>query len=242
MSLLVLMYHRATAGRHGNSAEMLERHFAHIASHHACILPGEPLAPDRLNVCLTFDDAYFDFYAVVFPKLRSHGLRAVLAVPPIVVVDHCDLPPETRLSGHLDVDQPQPLHGGFCTWTELREMAAGGRVSIAAHGFTHRRLDQGGVDLQTEVVATRTLLASGIGQPIESFMFPYGRFNDAALRLVREHYRYSFRIGGADNPNWDEPLLYRVTADAMRSADALFAPARRAGYRARRVWNRVRGR
>jgi hypothetical protein len=62
------------------------------------------------------------------------------------------------------------------------------------------------------------------------------------LQRVRQCYRYAFRIGGADNAGWDRPLLYRVDADAMESADALFSRARRTSYRFRNIWNRVRGR
>ncbi len=242
MSLLVLMYHRARTGPHGNSAAMLDAHFAQIAANHACVLPGEPLVPVRLNVCLTFDDAYFDFYAIVFPLLKKHGLRALLAVPPTIVNEHCDLPFETRLRDFPEVAPSHSQRGEFCTWIELREMAGTGRVAIAAHGFTHRRLDQDDIDLHAEIVAPKELLELRLGQPVDSFVFPYGRFSPKTLAVVRKHYRHSFRIGGADNPDWDRPLLYRVTADAMESARALFSPNRLLAYRVRRFWNQARGR
>jgi peptidoglycan/xylan/chitin deacetylase (PgdA/CDA1 family) len=242
MSLLALMYHRARTGPHGNSAAMLDAHFAQIAKNHPCRLPGEPLDSAGLNVCLTFDDAYFDFYAIVFPLLKKHGLRALLAVPPMVVSEHCALPVETRLREFPEVAPAHSPQGGFCTWPELREMAETGRVAIAAHGFTHRPLDQENIDLHAEIVAPKRMLETQLGQPVDSFVFPYGRFSPKALRLAREHYRHSFRIGGADNPGWDRPLLYRVTADAMKSPGSLFAPARLTAYRVRRFWNQVRGR
>ena len=242
MSLLVLMYHRARPGLHGNSAAMLDAHFARIARDHSCVLPGEPLNPAGLKVCLTFDDAYFDFYAIVFPLLKKHGLRAVLAVPPTIVSEQCELPVETRLREYPEVAPAHSPGGGFCTWAELREMAASKRVAIAAHGFTHRRLDEDGIDLHAEIVAPKEMLEIRIGQPVDSFVFPYGRFSAKALQLVRQHYRHSFRIGGADNEDWDRPLLYRVPADAMESPDALFASRRLTTYRVRRFWNQVRGR
>jgi len=242
MRVLALMYHRAQAGRHGNSPGMLDAHFAHIAQHHACVLPGEHLDPRRLNVCLTFDDGYFDFYAVVFPKLQKYGLRALLAVPPVVVREECDLSVDTRLSAAPGIDYDRPHYEGFCTWPELREMAHSGHVAIAAHGFTHRRLDRDDVDLHTEIVMPKALLATRLGQPVESFVFPYGRFSQAALQRVRECYPYAFRIGGADNSGWDRPLLYRIDADEMKSAGSLFTGTRLAGYQLRHAWNRIRGR
>jgi peptidoglycan/xylan/chitin deacetylase (PgdA/CDA1 family) len=242
MRLLALMYHRAQAERHGNSPAMLEAHFAHVARHHACVLPGEALDPRRLNVCLTFDDGYFDFYAVVFPLLKKHGLRAVLAVPPVVVHEQAERPASARLRASGGIDDRQPGHGGFCTWTELHELAQSGHVAIAAHGFTHQRLDRDGVDFHTEVVIPQALLAARVGCKVDTFVFPYGRFNRAALRIVQLHYRYVFRIGGADNADWSRHVLYRIDADGMTSPHALFSPARLARYRLRRLWNRVRGR
>jgi peptidoglycan/xylan/chitin deacetylase (PgdA/CDA1 family) len=242
MRLLALMYHRARAGRLGNSPRMLDAHFAHIAAQHACILPGEVLDSRRLNVCLTFDDGYFDFYAVVFPLLKKHGLRAVLAVPPVVLQEQAEASVEVRLQAEPDVNFTHPNYVGFCTWTELREMARSGHVTIAAHGFTHCRLDGESVDLHTEIVVPQTVLASRLGQSVDSFVFPYGRFSPPARQRAQECYRHVFRIGGADNPGWDSPLLYRVNADEMEAPDALFTSARRTRYRARHLWNRLRGR
>ncbi|MBS0632872.1 MAG: polysaccharide deacetylase family protein [Verrucomicrobia bacterium] len=238
MSLLALMYHRARSGPYGNTPAMLDAHFAHIAANYACVLPGDNLDPDRLNVCLTFDDASYDFYAVVFPLLAKHNLCAVLAVPPVVVSERVDLEPHIRLLVESDFSDG----AGYCTWTELREIARSGLVAIAAHGYTHRPLDGSDVDLHTEIVSSKLLLSARLGCPVDSFVFPYGRFSPRALQLVQQHYAHAFRIGGADNLNWDRPLLYRVGADRLPSPTAPFSQPKRLGQRARRYWNRLRGR
>jgi peptidoglycan/xylan/chitin deacetylase (PgdA/CDA1 family) len=138
--------------------------------------------------------------------------------------------------------ETQPNGGAFCTWSEMREMAQSGRVAIAAHGFTHRRLDGNDIDFHAEIVVPQTLLAARLGRPVQSFVFPYGRFSPAALRQVKQTYRHVFRIGGADNANWNSRVLYRVDADRMTTPDALFAPTRLMLYRARRYWNLLRRR
>src|SRR4051812_30769264 len=134
MSLLVLMYHRACAGRFGNSAEMLEAHFSHIARTYRNVLPGNALEPGALNVCLSFDDGYFDFYSTVFPLLKLFELRALLAIPPLVLRENCTLQPNDRLRVDSEEAFSNPDFGGFCTWPELKEMTASGYVSVAAHG------------------------------------------------------------------------------------------------------------
>lgn len=242
MRLLALMYHRARAGPHGNSPEMLDRHFAFLAKRARCVRPGDRLRSDALNVCLTFDDAYFDFYAVVLPLLKKYDLSAVLAVPIAIVREHCDLPTADRLKAPSNVNDPQCNDGGFCTWPELREIADSHHVTIAGHGFTHVRLDREDVDLHSEITVSQTALSSRLGRSIDSFVFPYGRFSDEAVRKVRQSYRYLFRIGGADNAGWSTRMLYRVDADAMTAPEQLLSPPRRALYRTRYFWNRFRGR
>lgn len=240
MSVLVLMYHRARAGRHGNPPEMLDAHFAHLASHHPIVLPGDALMPGALNVCVSFDDGYFDFYATVFPLLRRHRLKALLAIPPAVIRDDVTEKTDERLAIDNDEAFARPDRGGFCTWTELEEMAASGHVTIAAHGFSHRRLDAANVDLATEIDSPQAILAARFGQPVDSFVFPFGRYSAPSLSRVKQSYHHAFRIGGALNRNWDGRLLYRVDADGMESPRSVLSPGRLTQYRARSWWNRLR--
>lgn len=242
MKLVVLMYHKASVGRHGNSVEMLEAHFALIARNCHCVLPGEPLDNRLLNVCLTFDDGYFDFYAVVFPLLRKHGLRAVLAVPISVIGERTEASRSIRLQACSQRLQDCGALGAYCTWDELAEMAESPSISIASHGFTHSRLDHPDVDLHTEIVVPQTMLAARTGRTIESFVLPYGRFTARTIACVRQHYRYVFRIGSADNAGWQGNVIYRVDADEMSSPDELFSRRRLAAYRWRRHWNTMRSR
>ncbi len=240
MNLLVLMYHRARAGADGNAPGRLDAHFAYVARRHHCVLPGEPLVRGRLNVCLTFDDAFCDFYHVVFPLLRKHSLRALLAVSPGFVVDKPALSLAQRLSLDTRTAHQRPVLGGICTWGELRELTASGNVSIAAHGLSHVRLDDATVDLEEEILAPRTLLQARLHAPVDSFVFPYGRFSGPALALVRQHYRHAFRIGGATNYSWRPPVLYRVAADNLPTPIAPFTTGRLALGHARHWWNRLR--
>lgn len=239
MTLLVLMYHRARPGAHGNSGAMLDSHFGYIARHFHHVLPGEDLVTDRLNVCLTFDDGYFDFHAVVLPLLRHHGLRALLSVPPGLILERTELAAPARLeAGTLDA-RMRSGDCGLCTWAELAELSHSGHVRIAAHGYTHRALDLP-ANSAMEIEAPQTVLSSRLGQPVDSFVFPYGRFSRPTVQRAHRHYRYVFRIGGALNRHWGAPMLYRVPADGMSHPQEPFAPGRMLQYRARALWNRCR--
>ncbi len=224
--LLVLMFHRAQAGTLGNSPAMLDAHFAHVAANYPCVLPGEPLQAGCLNVCLSFDDGCLDFYQTVLPLLEIHRLRALLAIPPGLIVDSPAVP--YKASAEL------------CSWAELREIAASGRVAFAAHGMTHIRLDNPAVDLGREVSDPGLVLTVKLLLTIESFVFPFGRFSPLALQTARTHYHHVFRIGGAINTGWDASVLYRVSADNLTGPADIFAPAKLRRYRLRRWWNRLR--
>jgi peptidoglycan/xylan/chitin deacetylase (PgdA/CDA1 family) len=206
------------------------------------VLPGEPPAGPRLSVCLTFDDAYSDFHSAVLPLLQKHNLRAVLAVPPAFIGERADWPDESRTRARGGIERPGRDRRRHCTWAELAELAASGHVTIAAHGLSHTRLDRMGADLDAEISFPREELSARLNRPVDSFVFPFGRFSPAALRKVREHYRHAFRIGGAMNRGWSQSLLYRVGGDCLGAPDELFSAGRLALFRARYYWNRLRGR
>jgi len=160
----------------------------------------------------------------------------------MIVREQAGLPAAVRIHAAADVNHAPSQDEGFCTWPELTELAHSGHVTIAAHGCTHRRLDRDDVDLHTEIVAPQALLSNRLGQSVDSFVFPYGRFSPPALRLVNTHYRHAFRIGGALNYRWDHSVTYRVDADGMKSPTALFTAPQLMNFRARHFWNRLRGR
>jgi peptidoglycan/xylan/chitin deacetylase (PgdA/CDA1 family) len=94
--LVVLVFHRVL--RHEDckydpnvieaTPEEFDRHMAMLRKHHAVVDPSEmreliaePSKVRHLRVAITFDDGYVDNYAVAFPILKSHGLRATFFVP-----------------------------------------------------------------------------------------------------------------------------------------------------------------
>jgi peptidoglycan/xylan/chitin deacetylase (PgdA/CDA1 family) len=204
-------------------------------------MPGEALAAGSLNVCLGFDDGYYDFHARVFPLLKKHRLRALLAIPPYFIREYVDRAPGDRLEVDTDAAFEHPSTGGFCTWLELEEMVGSGHVMIAAQGYSHRRLDAPDIDLETEVHAPQTILSARFSQRVESFVFSNGKFSRRALQSARQRYRFVFANGGACNHGWDQPVLYRIDADELVSPGAPFSPARLLRYRAIYWWKHLRG-
>ncbi len=243
--LLILAYHRAVIGRYGNAPQVLRAHFSYIRDRFPVVVPGDPLDPKRLNLCLTFDDAFVDFYLHVFPLLREFSLRAVLAAPTAFILENTALAPEERLSvSHEDAMTGEVFRdkAPFCTWREIREMAAGGLVHIASHSHFHSNLIDPAADLELEIRRSKSILEENLNAQVSTFVYPYGKVNGEVHHAVHRHYPYAMRLGSALNRDWapsNQPLC-RVPADGAPNIDRLLHWNRLLSYRLKRVANSVR--
>lgn len=242
--LTALLYHKIGLSKYGNSLEMLEEHFLEIAKRYPTTLPGGPLYKG-MNVCITFDDAFFDFYHHVFPLLQKYNLKALLAVPTAYIPEKTTLSPLERLEKiHILPDKPPPIPSpAFCTWNELKELSLSPLIQIASHSVHHRPLTAPSIDPEYELLASKTELEEKLGIPITTFVYPFGLMNKQVHTLAKKHYSYIFRIGNALNRTWynTNSLLYRMSGDALLSPKAPFTPLAHFHHAARYLFNTMRG-
>lgn len=222
------MYHRVGVGKHSNSEEMLHSHLTFLKENYPIVLPGDPLSKKKLSLCITFDDATFDFYHFVYPILKKLSMRALVGVPARYILDRTTLSPEERLSVPYTLamqdgffDQKAP----FCTWEELDEMVSSGLVEVASHSYMHCNLTFNFVDLHREVVLSKEIIENRLSQPVSSFIYPFGRMNLALHEYVSKHYPYTFRIGSALNFGWGvgKKPITRVPGDLMKGYSSLLS-------------------
>ena len=226
--LRVVMYHHINSDDLplSNSDAMMDAHLRLIKERYTSVFPGEEASDP---ICLTFDDAYYDFYHYVFPLLKRYGLKALLAVPAAYILDDTDVEPHERLSlTHREIYEGEHYrtHAPFCTCAELREMIRSGLVAVASHSMHHVNLGEPGVDLAEEIAGSKRVLEEKLGYRIDSFVLPFGKYNEASVAFARERYRYVFRIGNAFNPSWEGigGLVYRIKGDGLRDPGELFRP------------------
>jgi peptidoglycan/xylan/chitin deacetylase (PgdA/CDA1 family) len=216
--LLILAYHRAGCGKYNNPVPVLRSHLEYLKRNFHMVIPGEPLRPRQLNVCLTFDDAFADFYARVFPLLQEFSIRAVLGVSTAYILESTAGSMEERLSlpeVHAKRWDRIWEKAPFCTWEELDRMTASGLIHIASHSHLHRDMSRPDVDVEMEAVESRNLLEKRIHRHVSTFIYPFGKVNAHAHRVVRRNYAVSMRLGSALNfgwSSWRQPLC-RVQAD-----------------------------
>lgn len=245
--MLALLYHRIGSGKYANSPAFMQQHLSWIAQRFKTVLPGDPLHPFRLDVCLTFDDATYDFYHYAFPLIKALNLRALLAVPVHFIQEATDLEASIRLAIPYSSAMKGEIyrtHVPFCTWTELREMAKSGHIEIASHSLHHQHLLSEGLDLQREIAGSKQILEQRLQVPIRTFVYPLGKFDQAVHAIVKEHYEFAMRIGMAWNTSWQNwhGLIYRTLSDNLAAIDQPFRLYRKLSCAWFYLINSLRGR
>jgi peptidoglycan/xylan/chitin deacetylase (PgdA/CDA1 family) len=151
-------------------------------------------------VGLTFDDGYEDFLHTALPTLESHGFSATVFV----------------VAGMLGKENSWEHRGGPRPRLRLlgadgvREISERG-MEVGSHTMTHPRLS--GLDrevLVREIGDSRQILSEIVGTPVDSFCYPYGDLDEAAVQVVRETgYAYACAAKKqVENTIYDWPRVY----------------------------------
>ncbi len=216
------MYHHVNSDRCSNNLEIFEQHLSYIQKNFTTVLPGERI--DENSICLTFDDAYSDFYFLIYPLLKKYNLKALLAVPSNYILDYCDLEPTIRMGfEHNDLFKNY-TKGTFCTYTELLEMIGSGLIVIASHSCTHSNLIQKEINLEQELEHSKKTLESKLNVTVDSFVFPFGKYNKEILKETKKYYKYAFRIGNAVQEDFSgiNGVIYRIDGDKLDTKSSIF--------------------
>lgn len=181
----VLMYHGFSNSGERDRYLMPERSFARqmrlLALLRYRVIPLEELAealrqgqpPPRRAVVITIDDGYRDNLEIAEPILRRHGFPAIVFLV-------------TALLGA----KSEWSKRGASAWRPLlsaeqvKAMRAAG-MRFGGHTRTHCRLSEAAGDrIDEEVGGCREDLERLLGEPIESFAYPYGAYDQQAAAAV----------------------------------------------------------
>ena len=198
--LPVLMYHHVGPSRPGTfpewtvSPDRFERQIRWLARRgYTGIRPEQWIKwrregtglPDK-PVLLSFDDGFVDLAEFALPVLRRYGFGAVV----FIVTGRVG---ETNT---WDEAQGSATHH-LMTAEQIRHWAAQG-IEFGAHGRTHADLTTLSPDeMEKEIVGSRDDLAELLGSPVTSFAYPFGSFNEAVTKCVRQAYSLTFRADEA---------------------------------------------
>lgn len=228
--LITLLYHHAPS-----DLESFKKELMLLVEKHPFVLPGDKIPLSLLSFCLTFDDAFFDFYYFIYPILKELKIKALLAVPAKLIKESCTLPPKKRLN------RTNYLHGdNLCSFEELKEMLENKSIAIASHSYTHSNLCKG-VNLDEEIILSKETLQQKLCSEISTFVYPFGSFNKKVHKLVKKHYQFAMRIGGTFNFSWQNTseITYRIVADG-KSISQLLTPLCYTEYLGKYLVNSIR--
>jgi len=219
-----MMYHHVKSDRCSNELDVFEKHIAYISQNFTPLFPRMDKLPKN-PICLVFDDGYYDFYKYIYPILQKYKVKAILGVVPKYILEETDKIDSQRLNHEHNELFNNYLDGTFCTYKELREMQESGLVQIASHSYSHTNLLEKGVNLEYELKNSKEILQEKLGCIIESFVYPFGKYNQKVLNATMEHYKYSFRIGNAVNNNFKgiNGVVYRIDGDFLETPSAIFS-------------------
>ena len=236
--LLSLMYHHCNSDEFSNSKEMLEEHFEFISKNYRSIFCGERFSIFRTDILLVFDDGFFDFYYYVYPLLKKYNLKAVLSIPTKYILEDTDIEDEKRLSiKHSDmIYNPDVIkYAPFCTWKEIQEMSKSGYVEIASHSINHPNLTKLSLDeVEKEIKVSKDIIESKIDKKVDTFVYPYGAYNEEIREIVKKYYKYDIGIGDKYNFSWDN-TINRLYADDLESCCGILDDKQKIKYFAKAV-------
>jgi peptidoglycan/xylan/chitin deacetylase (PgdA/CDA1 family) len=136
-----------------------------------------PLKGDK-NVLITLDDGHFTHWKAYQEVFKPMGIKPLLAVFPSVI---------SKSRYALTWEQLKIMHNEGCT--------------IAAHGYTHYRLDdyfyrRHPKQFFKEIYRPRVTMARELGFPIKVFVYPFGARGELTRQITKKAgYEYAFQLG-----------------------------------------------
>ena len=157
---------------------------------------------------LTFDDGYTDTLTQALPLLQEYGFTATCYIVSGAVGTYNQWDAEF-------LSENKPLLSD----TQIREWLAAG-MEIGSHSRSHPKLQD--LDDQSafrEINESREELRAAFGVPIDHFSYPFGRFADATVELVRKAGYLSAvsLLRGIAGASDDPYRLPRIFVDGERS-------------------------
>lgn len=88
----------------------------------------------------------------------------------------------------------------YCDWDEVIEMVTEFGAELAWHTWSHRDL--------TTLSEQEIIKEITAPFPMKSFAYPYGKYNDLVLKLVKERYEKAYSVYATDGTEFTIPRSY----------------------------------
>jgi peptidoglycan/xylan/chitin deacetylase (PgdA/CDA1 family) len=125
------------------------------------------------SLVITFDDGYQSVYQQAFPVLQKCGMTATI----FLTVGKTKKKRLPNMEGRA-----------MLSWSEIKEMRRAG-IAFGAHTLTHPDLTRLPAELlETEVVKGKKIIEDVLGSSVDTFAYPFGRYDKRCRELVSRHF------------------------------------------------------
>ena len=131
---------------------------------------------------ITFDDANKSQIKIAYPYLKKRGLTAICFV-------------STDFIGRR----------GRLNWRDLRTLQNNG-WEIASHTKSHLDLTMCPIDVAREEIVESQKILREHGFKANAFAYPYGRYNDEIVNIVKTCYDWGRAVQLNDGTRWTIPI------------------------------------
>ena len=119
-------------------------------------------------IVIAFDDGWRDNFSLIFPFMKSHGLKYNIFLQ----------------VGSIDTDK-------YLTWDMVKKMHKSKLVSFGAHTWSHidaRKIDDS--NYEKEILMANSKLESELGYKINDFCFPFGFYDKRIISFLDKKKTY----------------------------------------------------
>jgi peptidoglycan/xylan/chitin deacetylase (PgdA/CDA1 family) len=212
----VIAYHKISNkidfGINAVRIRTFEKHLELLATHgyqpttFQNIHRGDPVT-DK-SIIIAFDDGYEECYTYVAPRMVAYDFPAVIF-------------PITNYLGKKNDWEPFFMQRKFSHLTkhQLIELYKAG-FEIGSHGKNHCHLPYLNEKItQSEIYDSKVYLETLLGAEVITFCYPYGRYNQQIIKMVRESgYQYAV---GSPRLFANHSSNYTITKQSIYATDTL---------------------
>ncbi len=179
-------------------------------------IAGETVLKQKA-VVVTFDDGWLDNFIYAFPVIKRYNINAcIFIVTDWVSNSAADVSLSAAVPAHKEAKSLiRKGRSGevILGWDHIRTMQDSGLAEFYAHTRSHARCAAlSGQELLSELGESKQAIENHLGKPCPYLCWPYGEYNDAALKAAREvGYKALFTtVHGVVNPGSDPFAIKRI--------------------------------
>ncbi len=179
-------------------------------------IAGETVLKQKA-VVVTFDDGWLDNFIYAFPVMKRYNISAcIFIVTDWVSNSATDVSLTVKIPEHKEsksLIRNGRSGGVILGWDDISKMKDSGLAEFYAHTRSHARCASlSAQELLSELGESKRAIENHLSKPCPYLCWPYGEYNDAALKVARDiGYKAIFTtVHGVVNPGSDLFAIKRI--------------------------------